>query len=46
MLDGLNKFAVNPVNLDMSRSKFDLSHQYKTTGYSGDLIPCLVQEVF
>lgn len=45
MLDGMNKFSVNPVNLDIQRSTFDLSHQYKTTLESGDLVPIDWQEV-
>lgn len=32
-------FALNPTNLDMPRSKFDMSHGYKTTFNAGSLIP-------
>lgn len=32
-------FASNPTTLDMTRSKFDLSHSVKTTFNVGDLIP-------
>ena len=32
-------FALNPTNLDMPRSKFDMSHGYKTTFNAGLLIP-------
>ena len=32
-------FASNPTNLDMSRSKFDLSHSVKTTFNVGEIIP-------
>ena len=44
-LDKLNRFATNPVNMNMKRSKFNLSHGYKTTFNSGDLIPILCDEV-
>lgn len=45
MLDGLNRFSKNPVNLDISRSKFDRSHGYKTTFKAGDIIPVYLDEV-
>lgn len=32
-------FALNPTNIDIPRSKFDMSHQYKTTFNAGLLIP-------
>ena len=41
----LNRFAGNPVNMDMKRSKFDLSHGHKLTMVSGKLVPILVDEV-
>lgn len=39
------RFALNPTNLDMSRSRFDRSSSYKTTFNAGDLIPFFVDEV-
>lgn len=39
------QFALNPTKLDMSRSKFNRSHSYKTTFDVGDLIPFYVDEV-
>lgn len=39
------RFSHNPVNLDLTRSRFDLSHGLKTTFNVGDLVPILVQEV-
>lgn len=33
-------FQANPVRLDMSRSRFDLSHGWKGTFNTGKLIPC------
>lgn len=38
-------FAVNPTNIDISRSTFDRSHSVKTTFNVGDLIPFYVDEV-
>ena len=32
-------FALNPTNIDIPRSKFDMSHSYKTTFNAGLLIP-------
>lgn len=37
--DILNRFAVNPVTLDIPRSKFSLDHSVKFSGNVGDLIP-------
>lgn len=39
------QFALNPTKLDMSRSKFNRSHSYKTTFDVGDLVPFYVDEV-
>lgn len=38
-------FSKNPVSLDIPRSRFDRSHDYKTTFNTGDLIPIFVDEV-
>lgn len=38
-------FAANPTNIEIPRSKFDRSHQYKTTFNTGDLIPIFLDEV-
>lgn len=35
----LNRFAVNPVSLDIPRSKFNLDHSVTLSGNVGDLIP-------
>lgn len=39
------KFSENPTNIDIPRSRFDRSHDYKTTFNTGDLIPIYVDEV-
>ena len=44
-LDKLNRFAGNPVNMNMKRSKFNLSHGHKLSFVSGKLIPIMVDEV-
>lgn len=44
-MNNLNKFAFNPVNLDMTRSKFPQPYDHKTTLQSGDLVPFYVNEV-
>ena len=44
-LDKLNRFAKNPVFMDMKRSKFNLSHGSKTTMNAGTLVPIMVDEV-
>ena len=44
-IDKLNRFADNPINMNMKRSKFDLSHGHKLTMNSGRLIPIYVDEV-
>lgn len=44
-LDKLNRFADNPVNMNMKRSKFNLSHGHKLTMVAGRLVPILVDEV-
>ena len=41
----LNRFASNKVNMNMKRSKFNLSHGTKTTFKSGVIVPLLVDEV-
>lgn len=38
-------FAVNPTNLDITRSKFTRPSQHKTTFNTGDLIPIYVDEI-
>lgn len=38
-------FSQNPTNIDIPRSKFNRSHDYKTTFNTGDLIPIYVDEV-
>lgn len=38
-------FAVNPTNLDISRSKFTRPSQHKTTFNTGDLVPIYVDEI-
>ena len=40
-----SRFALNPTNIDLSRSKFDRSSGYKTTFNVGDLIPFYCDEV-
>lgn len=35
----MNRFAVNPVSLDIPRSKFNLDHSVTLSGNVGDLIP-------
>lgn len=40
-----SRFAVNPTNLDISRSKFERSHTVKTSFNVGDIIPFYVDEV-
>lgn len=40
-----SRFAVNPVNIGIPRSRFDRSHSLKTTFNVGELIPIDVQEV-
>ena len=44
-IDKLNRFADNPVNMNMKRSKFNLSHGHKLTMIAGKLIPILCDEV-
>ena len=38
-IDKLNRFASNPVNMNMKRSKFNLSHGHKLTMVAGKLVP-------
>ena len=40
-----NRFAVNPVNLDISRSVFDRDHKVLFSGNVGDVIPFYLDEV-
>lgn len=40
-----SRFAMNPTRIDMSRSKFNRSHSYKTTFNVGQLIPFYCDEV-
>lgn len=40
-----SRFAVNPTNLNMPRSKFTRPQSHKTTFNVGDLIPFYVEEV-
>lgn len=40
-----SRFATNPTNLDISRSKFERSHAIKTSFNVGDIIPFYVDEV-
>ena len=44
-LDKLNRFADNPVKLNMKRSKFNLSHGSKLTMNAGYLVPVMVDEI-
>jgi len=41
MADNQRLFVQNPVGLDISRSKFDLSHVWSGTFNAGQCIPCL-----
>lgn len=40
-----DRFAMNPTNIDISRSRFDRSHSVKTTFNVGDIIPFYVEEI-
>lgn len=40
-----SRFALNPTNIDISRSKFNMNHSVKFSGNVGDVIPFEVQEV-
>lgn len=40
-----SRFALNPTNIDISRSKFNMNHSVKFSGNVGDIIPFDVQEV-
>ncbi len=40
-----SRFALNPTNIDISRSKFKMNHSVKFSGNVGDIIPFEVQEV-
>ncbi len=40
-----SRFALNPTNIDISRSKFDMNHSIKFSGNVGEIIPFDVQEV-
>lgn len=39
------RFALNPTNLDISRSKFNRNHSLKTSFNVGDVVPIYVDEV-
>lgn len=39
------RFAMNPVNIDIPRSRFNREHDYKTTFNTGALIPIFVDEI-
>lgn len=39
------RFALNPTNLDISRSKFNRNHSLKTSFNVGDVVPFYVDEV-
>lgn len=39
------RFALNPTNVDMSRSKFNRNHSLKTSFNVGDVVPFYVDEV-
>ena len=41
----INRFAQNPINLDIQRSTFNRSSDYSTTFKAGDLVPFFVEEV-
>lgn len=43
--NSMNRFATNPVNIDIQRSVFDRNHSVKFSGNVGDLIPFEVTEV-
>lgn len=41
----MNRFAINPTSLgNISRSRFDRSHEVKTTFNVGELVPVFVDE--
>lgn len=40
-----SRFALNPTNVDMSRSKFNRNHSLKTSFNVGDVVPFYVDEV-
>lgn len=44
-LKNLNRFVMNPTNLNISRSRFNRPHTHKTTFQSGDLVPIYLDEV-
>ena len=44
-LENLNRFVMNPISLDISRSKFNRNFTHKTTFKSGKLIPLFIDEV-
>ncbi|QCS36607.1 major capsid protein [Capybara microvirus Cap3_SP_481] len=39
MIKEMNRFAYNPTNIDITRSKFKRKHSYKTTYNTGHIIP-------
>lgn len=40
-----SRFALNPTNIDIQRSKFGMNHSVKFSGNIGDIIPFDIQEV-
>lgn len=40
-----SRFAFNPTDLDMPRSRFNRDQQHKTTFNAGDLIPIYIQDI-
>lgn len=44
-IDKFNRFVTNPVNLNISRSRFNRPFTHKTTFNSGDLVPIYLDEV-
>lgn len=40
-----SRFAVNPTNIDISRSRFPINYSHKLTFNAGDLVPFYCQEV-
>ena len=43
--DIMNRFSMNPVNLDISRSKFNRNHSVKFSFNVGDVIPFYCDEI-
>ena len=45
MMDDMKKFAMNPVNINITRSRFNRDSNVKTTFNAGQLIPFYVDEI-